>query len=187
MSGSRRCSTASSASAGRSSRDEPGTTRDRLEAEVEWRDRHFLVLDTGGFQREAEGDYTALIRAQIGAAIEEAVLVLFCVDARDGLTASRISRWRMSCVAVRRPRCSLRPKPITKRARRLPRRRRPTLGFGPPLPVSALHDVNVGLLLGRHRRAPARDRPVGRARPDSGRDRWASECRQVDPGECAHR
>ncbi|MYH67290.1 MAG: GTP-binding protein, partial [Dehalococcoidia bacterium] len=68
--------------------DEPGTTRDRLEAEVEWRDRPFLLLDTGGFQVEDEGDYTDLIRGQINAAIAEATLVLFCVDARDGLTAS---------------------------------------------------------------------------------------------------
>ena len=67
--------------------DEPGTTRDRLEAEVEWRDRPFLLIDTGGYQVEDEGDYTDLIRAQINAAIAEATLVLFCVDARDGLSA----------------------------------------------------------------------------------------------------
>jgi len=126
--------------------DEPGTTRDRLEAEVEWRDRHFLVLDTGGFQREAEGDYTALIRAQIGAAIEEAVLVLFCVDARDGLTASDLE---MADV-VRRgetPALLVATKADNEAREAIAAAEASTLGFGPPLPVSALHDVNVGLLL----------------------------------------
>ena len=126
--------------------DEPGTTRDRLEAEVEWRDRHFLVLDTGGFQREAEGDYTALIRAQIGAAIEEAVLVLFCVDARDGLTASDLE---MADV-VRRgetPALLVATKADNEAREAIAAAEATTLGFGPPLPVSALHDVNVGLLL----------------------------------------
>ncbi len=126
--------------------DEPGTTRDRLEAEVEWRDTHFLVLDTGGFQREAEGDYTALIRAQITAAIEEAALVLFCVDARDGLTASDLD---MADV-VRRgetPALLVATKADNEAREAIAAAEATTLGFGPPLPVSALHDVNVGLLL----------------------------------------
>ncbi|MYI86505.1 MAG: ribosome biogenesis GTPase Der, partial [Dehalococcoidia bacterium] len=126
--------------------DEPGTTRDRLEAEVEWRNRPFLLLDTGGFQVEDEGDYTDLIRGQINAAIAEATLVLFCVDARDGLTASDYD------VAD-----ALRPgqAPANLRADKADHQCREVgaaaeagaLGFGSPFPVSALHDVNVGLLL----------------------------------------
>ena len=126
--------------------NEPGTTRDRLEAEVEWRERPFLLIDTGGFQREDEGEYTGLVRAQIASAIAEAALVLFCVDARDGLTASDHD----VADAVRRGRT-----PALLVATKADNEARETaaladaaaLGFGPPLPVSALHDINVGLLL----------------------------------------
>ncbi|MBH76973.1 MAG: ribosome biogenesis GTPase Der [Dehalococcoidia bacterium] len=126
--------------------DEPGTTRDRLEAEVEWRERTFLLLDTGGFQVEDEGDYTDLIRAQIDAAIDEATLVLFCVDARDGLTASDYD----VADAVRRgqtPVILVATKADNESREVVAAAEAGTLGFGPPLPVSALHDLNVGLLL----------------------------------------
>lgn len=126
--------------------NEPGTTRDRLEAEVEWRDRPFLLIDTGGFQREDEGEYTGPIRAQIGSAIAEAALVLFCVDARDGLTASDHD----VADAVRRGRTPalLVATKADNEARELAALAdAAALGFGAPLPVSALHDINVGLLL----------------------------------------
>ena len=126
--------------------DEPGTTRDRLEAEVEWRDRPFLLLDTGGFQVEDEGDYTDLIRAQIKAAIAEATLVLFCVDSRDGLTASDYD----VADAVRRgltPAILVATKADTEAREEIAAAEASGLGFGPPFPVSALHDLNVGLLL----------------------------------------
>ena len=126
--------------------NEPGTTRDRLEAEVEWRDRPFLLIDTGGFQREDEGEYTGPIRAQIGSAIAEAALVLFCVDARDGLTASdhdvadavRRGRTPALLVATKADNEAREMAALADAA---------ALGFGSPLPVSALHDINVGLLL----------------------------------------
>ena len=126
--------------------NEPGTTRDRLEAEVEWRDRPFLLIDTGGFQREDEGEYTGPIRAQIASAIAEAALVLFCVDARDGLTASdhdvadavRRGRTPALLVATKADNEAREMAALADAA---------ALGFGAPLPVSALHDVNVGLLL----------------------------------------
>ena len=126
--------------------NEPGTTRDRLEAEVEWRDRPFLLLDTGGFQREDEGEYTGPVRAQIAAAIAEASLVLFCVDARDGLTASDHD----VADAVRRgpsPALLVATKADNEAREAVALAEAAALGFGPPLPVSALHDINVGLLL----------------------------------------
>ena len=115
-------------------------------AEVEWRDRPFLLLDTGGFQVEDEGDYTDLIRAQINAAIAEATLVLFCVDSRDGLTASDYD----VADAVRRgqtPAILVATKADNESREIVAAAEAGALGFGPPLPVSALHDLNVGLLL----------------------------------------
>ncbi len=126
--------------------DEPGTTRDRLEAEVEWRDQPFLLLDTGGFQREDEGQYTDLIRAQIRAAIAEATLVLFCVDARDGLTASDYDM----ADAVRQgdaPAILVATKADNELREVTAVTEAGALGFGLPLPVSALHNLNVGVLL----------------------------------------
>ena len=68
--------------------DEPGTTRDRLEAEVEWRDRRFRLVDTGGFEVEGEGAFAPLVMAQVREAGEASAAVLFRVDGRDGLAAS---------------------------------------------------------------------------------------------------
>ena len=126
--------------------DEPGTTRDRLEAEVEWRDQRFLLVDTGGFQTERESTYAPLIDDQIRAALAEASLVLLCIDARDGLTASDYD----IAAEVRRS-----EKPVLLVANKADNEAREAagvaegarLGFGEALPVSALHDVNVGLLL----------------------------------------
>ena len=68
--------------------DEPGTTRDRVEADVEWLDRRFRLVDTGGFETESENLYAPLIVEQIRTALRDAAVVVLCLDGRDGLTAS---------------------------------------------------------------------------------------------------
>jgi GTP-binding protein len=61
--------------------DEAGITRDRNYAKAEWAGRKFWIVDTGGLTvGEAEG-MAAAVRVQVEAAIEEADLVLFVVDA----------------------------------------------------------------------------------------------------------
>ncbi len=64
-----------------------GTTRDRLYAEVGWNDKHFLLIDTGGFQEIKNNIMTDLIVKQLDKAIEEANLLLFVVDGLAGVTA----------------------------------------------------------------------------------------------------
>jgi len=126
--------------------DEPGTTRDRVEADVEWLDRRFRLIDTGGYETDAENVYAALIMEQIRTAMTDAALVIFCVDARDGLTASDYDM----ADEVRR---SGRPTLVV--ATKADNERREiegivdasSLGLGEALPISALHDVNVGLML----------------------------------------
>ncbi len=49
--------------------DEPGTTRDRVEADVEWLGVRFRLIDTGGYETDAENVYAALIVEQIQAAM----------------------------------------------------------------------------------------------------------------------
>lgn len=126
--------------------DEPGTTRDRVEADVEWRDRRFRLIDTGGFETDEENLYAPLIVAQIRTAIETADLVLFCIDARDGLTASDydvaevVRRSRKPTIVVAN-KCDNESREVAGIADAA------ALGFDDVLPVSALHDVNIGLML----------------------------------------
>jgi GTP-binding protein len=66
--------------------DQPGVTRDRIPADCEIDGRHFTLLDTGGIGAALEDHFAAQIRAEAELAIEAAELILFVVDAQDGLT-----------------------------------------------------------------------------------------------------
>lgn len=65
--------------------DTPGVTRDRHYAEANWDERRFTLVDTGGFEPDAEDELVAQMGSQARYAAEEADIVLFVVDARDGL------------------------------------------------------------------------------------------------------
>ena len=66
--------------------DEPGATRDRNYADCAWNDRPFTLIDTGGFEPAAEVEILVQMREQTKLAIEEADIILFMMDGRDGLT-----------------------------------------------------------------------------------------------------
>ncbi len=66
--------------------DQPGLTRDRKYGEGRVGDYPYLVVDTGGLSGEKEG-IDELMADQAWLAVEEADVVLFLVDARDGLVA----------------------------------------------------------------------------------------------------
>ncbi len=126
--------------------DEPGTTRDRVEADVEWLDRRFRLIDTGGYETNAENVYAPLIMEQVRTALSSAAVVLFCIDARDGLTASD---WDMAEVVRRanRPTILLATKADNERRETAGIAEAASLGLGDALPVSALHHINVGVML----------------------------------------
>ena len=65
--------------------DQPGITRDRLYASVEWESKGFTLVDTGGFDDSEDAPLLQGIRNQVVKAIEEADRILFIVDGRDGL------------------------------------------------------------------------------------------------------
>ena len=67
--------------------DFPGLTRDRQYGRVKHGDLACLVVDTGGIADDAEG-IESFARKQVQVALEEADIVLFMVDAREGLSAS---------------------------------------------------------------------------------------------------
>ncbi len=66
--------------------DQCGVTRDRLTTLVEFGDRFFELIDTGGMGVEDSDNLTQEIQQQIDAGIDEADLILFVVDTREGLT-----------------------------------------------------------------------------------------------------
>ncbi|MGE0543001.1 MAG: ribosome biogenesis GTPase Der [Dehalococcoidia bacterium] len=125
--------------------DLPGTTRDRLYGEATWRDRTVRVVDTGGLEAESEGPFSPLVRRQIEQAIDEADVILFVVDARDGITAADLEIAEI----LRRV-----TKPLLMVANKADNPARVQdvlqfyeLGLGEPLPVSAYHGAGVGDLL----------------------------------------
>jgi GTP-binding protein len=65
--------------------DTPGVTRDRHYADVEWRDRSYVLVDTGGFDPLDEESVMAAVRGQCLAAIDEADVIIYLMDAREGL------------------------------------------------------------------------------------------------------
>ena len=67
-------------------RDVPGVTRDRLYGTVTFERWQATVVDTGGFEPGSTDDLLSAMRDQIMRAIEEADLIVFTVDAREGLT-----------------------------------------------------------------------------------------------------
>jgi len=66
----------------------PGVTRDRHYAQVDRFERPFLLVDTGGFEPVSSDHLLIQMREQTQLALEEADIILFMMDARDGLTAA---------------------------------------------------------------------------------------------------
>ena len=65
--------------------DVPGITRDRLYRETEWMDKPFLLVDTGGITSNKNDPFNVKVYNQAQLAIEEADVIWFVVDAREGL------------------------------------------------------------------------------------------------------
>jgi GTPase len=65
--------------------DMPGVTRDRRYAICEWQNARFRLADTGGLDPSATGILGAM-RSQTLRAVEEAAVLIFVLDAKEGLT-----------------------------------------------------------------------------------------------------
>lgn len=66
--------------------EEAGTTRDRQYGKCEWCGREFSVVDTGGWVVNSDDIFEEEIRKQVLIAVEEADVVLFLVDNKNGIT-----------------------------------------------------------------------------------------------------
>jgi GTPase len=125
--------------------DLPGTTRDRIYGDAEWRGREFRVVDTGGLEPDVPGTYTPLVRAQVEYALAEAELVLFVVDTIAGVTAAD----QEVAGLLRRSN-----RPVLLIANKADNREREgasvafyELGIGEPIPISAHHGHGVADVL----------------------------------------
>jgi GTP-binding protein len=121
--------------------DEPGTTRDRLYALVDWEDRPLVVVDTGGLEPEAATGIPAQIRQQARMAIAEADVIVFLVDARTGITpddedVAQLLRQSGNPVVLAANKADNKTQEMT--ASEFFR-----LGLGEPLPLSAHHGRGV--------------------------------------------
>jgi GTPase len=123
----------------------PGVTRDRKELLCEWSGTWFRIVDTGGVDEADRGPFGPQVAAQARAAVEEADLVLFVVDARAGVTPGD----EELAAILRAAR-----KPVLVIANKIddPRREAEALefhrlGLGDPIPLSALHGHGTGDLL----------------------------------------
>ena len=124
--------------------DRPGITRDRNQRNAEWLGHEFEIVDTGGWLPGGD-ELDEKVSRQVEAAVRDADLVLFMVDASVGLTDDdeRVAHWlRTADVAV----MVVANKSDNDR-RELDRWEFISLGLGDPVPVSALHGRRAGDLL----------------------------------------
>lgn len=83
-----------------------GVTRDRHYGQSEWLDYYFTVIDTGGYVEGSGDKYEKEIRKQVHLAVEEASVVLFVVDAKEGVTdldrdfANVVRRYKKPIIVV---------------------------------------------------------------------------------------
>lgn len=65
--------------------DTPGVTRDRIYADVNWLDKEFTLIDTGGIEPESKDIILSQMREQAQIAIDTADVIIFITDVRQGL------------------------------------------------------------------------------------------------------
>jgi GTP-binding protein len=123
----------------------PGVTRDRKELVCEWRDKRFLLIDTGGVDIADASPITRSIADQAREAVAEADLVLFVIDAQAGITPgdeeiAQILRHAHTPVLVIGNKIDdPRQETLALELHRL--------GLGDPIPISGLHGHGTGDLL----------------------------------------
>lgn len=69
-------------------KDTPGVTRDRIYADVNWLDKDFTLVDTGGIEPESKDIILSQMREQAQIAIDTADVIIFITDVRQGLIDS---------------------------------------------------------------------------------------------------
>ena len=126
--------------------DTPGVTRDRIYADVEWLDRSFTMIDTGGIEPDTNDIILSQMREQAQIAIDTADVILFMTDLKQGLVDADAKVADM----LRRSH-----KPVLLVVNKVDSFARDeaavyefyNLGIGDPYPVSAANRTGIGDLL----------------------------------------
>ncbi|UTY38997.1 ribosome biogenesis GTPase Der [Allocoprobacillus halotolerans] len=124
--------------------DTPGVTRDRIYADASWLTREFRIIDTGGIELE-NASFTEQIKMQAEIAIEEADVILFVVNGREGITKEDNFVARL----LQKSR-----KPIVLAVNKIDDQIHKdniydfySLGIGDPIAVSGSHGIGIGDVL----------------------------------------
>ncbi len=126
--------------------DTPGVTRDRIYSKCEWRNREFMVVDTGGIEPDSDDVILAQMRRQSELAIEKADVIVFVTDIRCGVTADDYAVAQMLLKSG---------KPIILAVNKVDNLGEPplelyefyNLGLGDPFPISSVHGHGTGDML----------------------------------------
>ncbi len=127
-------------------KDTPGVTRDRIYADCSWLNYNFTLIDTGGIEPDSSDVILSQMRDQAQIAIDTADVIIFLVDARQGLTDADGKVADM----LRRSQ-----KPVVLCVNKVDSFKKMeadvyefyNLGIGDPIPVSASNHQGVGDLL----------------------------------------
>ncbi|MGM9987518.1 MAG: ribosome biogenesis GTPase Der [Bacillaceae bacterium] len=124
--------------------DIPGVTRDRIYSAGEWLNNEFSVIDTGGIEI-GDAPFLQQIRQQAEVAIDEADVIVFMTNGRDGVTAADEEVAKILYKTK---------KPVVLAVNKVdnPEMRENifefyALGFGEPYPISGTHGLGLGDLL----------------------------------------
>ena len=124
--------------------DVAGVTRDRIYAKASWLTKEFSVIDTGGIELE-NASFTTQIKMQAEIEIEEADVIVFVVNGREGITkedeyvARLLQKSRKPIILV--------VNKIDDNQFRDYIYEFYALGVGDPIPVSGSHGIGIGDLL----------------------------------------
>lgn len=125
--------------------DLPGVTRDRKELICEWSGHRFRLVDTGGVDIASTDPLVKGVAVQARAAIAEADLVLFVVDARHGITPG--DEELAAIIRAAKTPVILIANKIDDPSKDILALEFHRLGLGEPFPLSALHGSGTGDLL----------------------------------------
>jgi GTP-binding protein len=127
--------------------DMPGTTRDRVFADISWQDSSFTLVDTGGLEVQPSSTIALGVKEQVDVAIAEADVIIFLVDSEAGVVPSDLEIAQM----LRRS-----SKPVILAANKSDNPKRESeavefyeMGLGEPLAISAYHGRGAAELLDR--------------------------------------
>jgi GTP-binding protein len=127
--------------------DMPGTTRDRVFADISWQDTSFTLVDTGGLEVQPSSTIALGVKEQVDVAIAEADVIIFLVDSEAGVVPSDLEIAQM----LRRS-----SKPVILAANKSDNPKRESeavefyeMGLGEPLAISAYHGRGAAELLDR--------------------------------------